>query len=135
MTRRKERNSKKEKALAADLYARRNDPEEWEETPVEAEVQSQRAVVTSLRLPLTEFTALQRASKASGKTVSEFIRAAIASKLRGNLVLNAVQIATGSADTRSQATVLAPTLKSGETENLGPDYTEAIPLYANLLPV
>ena len=130
MTERKRRN---EKALAARLYAQRHESAEWEDTPVDADVQSNRAVVTSLRLPVQEFVAMQKAAKSSNQTVSEFIRNAIAMKLRGNVTVNAVQVATGSAEAKSQATVLVSVFESGRTQNPGPDRMEAVPLYANIL--
>ena len=134
MTARKHRSGEKEKALAARLHARRDESGDWDETPIEARVQRQRAVVTSLRLPVGEFVAVQRAAKTAGQTVSEFIRSAIATRLHGGIHVTAMQIAAGSSEGRSQATVLAPTLEGGQTHNPGParmDRIEAVPLYAN----
>ena len=131
MKERKRRSGAQEKALAADLYARRNEATDWEKTAADAEIHPHRAVVTSLRLPVGEFVAVQRAAKSAGQTVSEFIRNAIAAKLRGRLVVNAVQISTGSSQARSQATVYVSALEGGDTENPGPDRMEAI-LYSNL---
>jgi pectin methylesterase-like acyl-CoA thioesterase len=120
----------KEKALAANLYARRNEADEWDETPVGASVQPQRAVVTSLRLPVAEFAAVQSAAKAVGQTVSDFIRGAIATKLYGGIHIAALQVAAGAPEGQSQVTVLAPILESGRTQN--PDMEILVPLYANL---
>jgi pectin methylesterase-like acyl-CoA thioesterase len=131
MTARKHRSSEKEKALAAKLYAGRNEASDWDETSIEAQVQPHRAVVTSLRLPVDEFTAVQKAAKASGQTVSEFIRAAIGIRLRGGVRLNALQIATGAPEGQSQATVLTPILESGQTRNPDPEMI-AVPMYANM---
>jgi hypothetical protein len=134
MTARKHRSGEKEKALAARLHARRGESGDWDETPIEARVQSQRAVVTSLRLPVEEFVAVQDAAKTAGQTVSEFIRSAIATRLHGGICLTAMYVAAGSSEGRSQATVLAPTLEGGHTHNPGPDRmdTMAVPSYANL---
>jgi hypothetical protein len=129
MTRRRRRSGENEKALAAELYARRNDPADWEEAPIEVKVHPSRAIVTSLRLPTQEFIAVQRAARTAGMTTSEFIRSAIAAKLHGGVVLNTIQVTTGSSEGRSQATVLVPMLKGGDSENPGP----VIPLYANLV--
>ena len=124
----------KEKALAARLYAGRAESSDWDETPVDAEIQPQRAVVTSLRLPVNEFTAVQNAAKAAGQTVSDFIRNAIATRLRGGIRITALQIATGSSEGQSQVTVLAPTLEGGQTHNPnpGPGMEEMVPQYANM---
>ena len=118
----------KEKALAARLTSGRD---EWDETPIEAEVQSQRAVVTSLRLPVSEFTSVQKAAKAAGQTVSDFIRNAIATQLHGGISITALLVASGSQEGRSQVTVLAPILEGGQTKNPDPE-TEGVPKYANL---
>jgi hypothetical protein len=131
MTARKHRPGK-EKALAARLHAGRNEQTEWEETPIEAEIQTQRAVVTSLRLPVNEFTAVQNAAKAAGQTVSDFIRNAIATKLHGGIRIHALQIATGSSEGQSRVTVLAPTLEGGQTHNPDPEIEMMVPQYANL---
>jgi len=133
MTARQRRSRATEKELAAKLYAHRNDPDEWDETPVQAEIHPQRAVVTSVRLPVAEFIAVQKAAKAAGQTVSEFVRSAIAMRLRERVLVNAVQIATGSSpEGSSHATFLAPALEAGRTRNPGPARTDRIPQYANL---
>ncbi len=135
MTARKHRSSQKEKALAAKLYAGRNETGGWDETSIEAQIQPHRAVVTSLRLPVGEFTAVQKAARASGQTVSDFIRAAIGIKLHGAVRLGGLQIASGSPEGRSQATVLAPTLESGRTLNPDPEIPEQPllpPTFANM---
>ena len=133
MSERKRRSADKEKALATRLYARRHEATEWEDATVDAEVRANRAVTTSLRLPVGEFVSVQQAARSANQTVSEFIRNAIAAKLHGNVAVNALQVVTGSAEARSQATVLVSVLESGRTQNLGPDRMEAVPLYANIL--
>lgn len=123
MTVRRRRSPIAGKDLAAKLQAHRNDPDEWDETPVQAEVRPQRAVVTSVRLPVPEFIAVQKAAKAAGQTVSEFVRSAIAMRLHERVLINAVQIATGSSsEGPSHATFLAPALEAGRTQNRIPQY-------------
>jgi hypothetical protein len=133
MTARRQRSAEKEKILASKLYARRKESADWEETPVDAVIARQRGVVTSLRLPLKEFVEVQKAAKRAGQTVSQFIRSAIALRLRASVLVNAVQVATGSSEGRSQATFVVPALEAGRTQNPGPDRTEVFPpLHANL---
>jgi hypothetical protein len=135
MKEKKNRSREKEKALAAKLYAERNEAGGWDEAPIKAQVQRHRAVVTSLRLPVGEFTAVQKAAKASGQTVSDFIRAAIGIRLHGAVRLGGLQIASGSPEGRSQAIVLAPTLESGRTHNPDPEIPERPllpPAFANM---
>lgn len=135
MTTRRRRSGERERAVAAKLHADRSDAAKWEDTAVEAEVQSQRAVITSLRLPVGEFVALQRAAKAAGQSVSEYVRNAISLMLHGGAAVNAFQVAMSSSEARSHTTVRLSAFASegASTENPGPDRTEAIPLYANLL--
>jgi hypothetical protein len=133
MTGRRRRSAETEKALAAKLYARRGESADWDETAVDALIAPQRGVVTSLRLPLRDFVEIQRAAKSAGQTVSEFIRGAIALRLRANVLVNALQVATGSSEGRSQATFVVPALEAGRTQNPGPDRTEVFPPpFANL---
>ena len=122
-----------EKELAAELYAHRNDPDEWEEAPIQTEVSQQRGVIMSFRLPVAEFIALQKAAKANGETVSEFIRNSLRLRLHGEVITNAVQIASGLRWGTIQATFLAPALSAGRSENplqLGPD-PDQVPRFAN----
>lgn len=133
MTPRRQRSAEKEKALAAKLHARRGESADWDDMPVDAVIAPQRGVVTSLRLPLREFVEIQTAARNAGQTVSEFIRSAIALRLHASVLVNAVQVATGSSEGRSQATFVVPALEAGRTQNPGPDRTEVFPpLYANL---
>ncbi len=122
MTAQRRRVRMTEKELASELHARRKDPNEWRTTPVPAEISSQRAVVTSVRLPMAEFIAIQNAAKANGQTVSEFIRNAIGARLHQGVLINSVQIASGTAEGTSQATFLTPVLEAGRTHNRIPQY-------------
>jgi hypothetical protein len=134
MTIRKRRSGERERAVAAKLQADRSAAAKWEDTAVEAEVQSQRAVITSLRLPVGEFVALQRAAKAAGQSVSEYIRNAISLVLHGGVAVNAVRVTMSSSEARSHTIVRFSALASegASTQNPGPDRTETVPLYANL---
>ncbi len=124
-----------DKEMAAEVYAHRDDPGEWDETPLQAdEVTATRGVVLSFRLPSTEFVALQKISKETGETLSEFIRNAIALRLHGEPVTNAVQINSGVKGATIQATFVASVLSAGQAVNpnqLGPD-PDRIPTLANL---
>ena len=71
-----------EKDAARELYEHRNDPEEWGEEE-EIEVKPRRSSVVSFRLPPEEFAALERAMENTGESLSEFIRKALAMRLRG----------------------------------------------------
>lgn len=127
-TRRKQRT---EKELAAELQARRDETADWE--PLEVEKSPQRGVLTSFRLPMAEFVAIQKTAQASGETLSEFIRSAIALRLHGKPVPVALEISSGTQKTNQQATFLAPVLSAGRTENPTPSEPDLPPLlYANL---
>jgi hypothetical protein len=72
---------KGERELADRMYTQRREPVEWEQ--VDAEPTSQRGVLTSFRLSPAEFVALQEGAKANKETLSEFIRRAVAMRLKG----------------------------------------------------
>jgi hypothetical protein len=131
MKARKQRSREKEKELAVQLHTRRNDPAEWEPTPVRADVSPRRAVVTSVRMPVAEFLALQKAAGAAGQTVSDYVRTAIAMRLRGMIRVSSVHIAVA-AQARSQATFVAPHPEAGQTENPDPEIDMSELKYANL---
>lgn len=74
---------------------------------------------------MAEFVAVQKAAKARGQTVSEFVRSAIAIMLHQHVVLNAVSITTGASEGASNATFLNPGPAGSQTLN-------SVPQYANI---
>lgn len=123
-----------EEQLAAKLHAHRDDPDEWEETAVQAEVSRERSVLMSFRLPAGEFIALQKAAKGGGESLSGFVRNAIGLRLYGKPVINAVQIASGLRWGTIQSTFLVPAQSAGRSENpmqKGPD-PDQVPRFANI---
>ncbi|MGH2528532.1 MAG: ribbon-helix-helix protein, CopG family [Actinomycetota bacterium] len=71
-----------EKKLAEELERTRDDEGEWSQEPVEVDVQqTPRTQVLSFRLPLDELEQVTTAAKASGETLSEFVRNAIELRL------------------------------------------------------
>lgn len=75
--------SEKRRELADELYEHRNDPGEWSEEAEEIEVKPRRSSVLSFRLPPEEFGALERDMARTGESLSEYIRNALALRLRG----------------------------------------------------
>ncbi len=115
MRKQRRRVHKSEQALAAELQARRNEPTEWEEVMVEPN--PNRGVLTSFRLPSNEFVELRKAAEASGETVSEFIRGAVALRLHGVQTITNFSISSGTQIASFAATIVAPHLSVGQTEN------------------
>ena len=70
-----------EKKLAEELERTRDDEGEWSQEPVEVDVQTPRTQVLSFRLSLDELEQVTTAAKASGETLSEFVRNAIELRL------------------------------------------------------
>jgi len=131
---RRQRSAEAEQRLAAELRARRAEPDEWDETPIRAEIARERNALMSFRLPTSEFVALQKAARASGETLSEFIRKAVGLRLHGKPVMSAVQIASGLRQGSIQTTMIVPALPSGRSENSiqrGPD-PDDVPRFANI---
>ena len=132
MARRRRQVSDKERAT--EVYAHRDDPGEWDDTPLRAdEGAQQRGVVVSFRLPAAEFIAMQKAAKESGETLSEFIRNSIGLRLYGRATTNSVQITSGLHSGSLQATFLASALSAGQAENPTPLDTDHVPNFANLV--
>lgn len=68
----------------AELEARADDPEEWEEEPDEISVQTRtRTEVVSFRLPCHELDEVAEAAEAAGESLSEYVRGALDMRLRG----------------------------------------------------
>lgn len=80
MSKKSEHNGENE---ARELYEHRHDPEEWDEEPERIEVRPARSSVLSVRLPRTEFDALERAAAAEGETLSEYVRQAVMRRIEG----------------------------------------------------
>lgn len=75
--------SESRRNLAKELYEHRNDPGEWGEEAEEIEVKPRRSSVLSFRLPSEEMDALERDMERTGESLSEYIRNALALRLRG----------------------------------------------------
>lgn len=72
----------RERELAAELEASRDDPEEWGSERVEIDVLPGRSQVVSFRLPLAELERLTAMATGVGETLSEFIRGAVELRIR-----------------------------------------------------
>ncbi|HLJ82302.1 MAG TPA: ribbon-helix-helix protein, CopG family [Ktedonobacterales bacterium] len=68
---------------ARELYEHRNDPDEWEDEPEQIEIRPARTAVLSVRLPREVMDAVEAAAAASGQSLSEYVRSAVESRLRG----------------------------------------------------
>jgi hypothetical protein len=75
-----------------DLYAHRNDPDEWANEPDQIEVRNTRTSVVSFRVPAEELEALTEAARKAGETLSEYIRSAIQLRVHG-IALSGVTVA------------------------------------------
>ncbi len=75
-----------EKSLVNEIWKHRDDPEEWGEEAEDIQVRPSRSSVVSFRLPREELAEIEQARAQTGESLSEFIRGALALRLRGNLV-------------------------------------------------
>jgi hypothetical protein len=94
-----------EKDLAKELWERRNDPEEWSEEAEDIEVRPRRSSVVSFRLPPEEFDALEKAMARTGESLSEFIRTALALRLRRDPIKSTIELTHGDPDYPEQIMV------------------------------
>ena len=69
---------------AGALYDNRNDPSMWEESSTDIAVTPRKSEVISFRLPSDELDRLGMAASATGETISEFVRAALAERMLGS---------------------------------------------------
>ena len=72
----------RETELADELERTRDDVDEWSEDRVDIDIRPGRSQVVSFRLPLDELEVLTRMTAATGESLSEFIRGAIADRVR-----------------------------------------------------
>ena len=79
----------REKRLAEELYARRDEEGEWSEKPEKLAVSRPPSVVYSVRFNRSELEELRAAAKARGMTLSELIRRAVLAHVREADVPNA----------------------------------------------
>ena len=79
----------REKRLAEELYARRDEEGEWSDKPEKLAVSRPPSVVYSVRFNRSELEELRVAAKARGMTLSELIRRAVLAHVREADVPNA----------------------------------------------
>ena len=79
----------REKRLAEELYARRDEEGEWSDKPQKLAVSRPPSVVYSVRFNRSELEELRIAAKARGMTLSELIRRAVLAHVREADVPNA----------------------------------------------
>ena len=79
----------REKRLAEELYARRDEEGEWSEKPEKLAVSRPPSVVYSVRFNRSELEELRVAARARGMTLSELIRRAVLAHVREADVPNA----------------------------------------------
>jgi len=84
------------------------------------------------KFPAAEFVALQNAAAVLGQTVSQFVRAAVAMRLRGAGRVQAVHIASTAREAQSQVTFVSSHPDAGQTRNPDPEIDPRELKYANL---
>ncbi len=121
-----------EDRLAAELEAARDDEGEWGDEAVEIDVRPSRTQVVSFRMPLEELETVVAAAKATGETVSEFVRKSIMFRLRpGAYGGPFVTIASGVANGIGMVQIAKSPAEAGWN---APDDVEPIELVAQGLP-
>lgn len=73
-----------DRVLAQQLQSSRGDVQEWEETPAEVRVKPSRSEVISFRVPSDLLDQLEQAAGAQHISVSEYIRTALVTYMRGS---------------------------------------------------
>jgi Ribbon-helix-helix protein, copG family len=100
--------------LARELYERRSDPDEWEDTPTEVKVQPARNEVVSFRLPSDQLNLIEELAAQAGQSVSEFLRNVILAYVRGETMTPVLDVQAGGSG-RLQLTIRTWLPGSGHT--------------------
>jgi hypothetical protein len=80
---------------AREVFAHRDDPDEWDDQPEQIEVAPARSEVVSFRLPSEELDSLEEAASRAGESLSEYIRTALAVRLHGQPIGPSVEVSSG----------------------------------------
>ena len=88
-----------DRALAADLYAHRNDPEAASERATKIESGPTGMQVVSFRLPTEELRLVLRVANTSGESLSGFVRGALALRMGRELIVSPIEWTFGTPGT------------------------------------
>jgi len=80
-----------ERALAKDLYARRDDPAAASEKPIKIESQPTGWQAVSFRLPTNELRLVLKAAKMAGESLSHYVRGALAYRMGRELFVSPIE--------------------------------------------
>src|SRR5512132_439730 len=109
-----------EHELAAELYRRRHDKDEWEDKPAEVKVQPVRTEVVSFRVPSDVLDLIERLAEEAGQSISEFMREAVTAQVRGAAMEPLVGVvSSGPRRLPVQLTIRTPLRATGYTEATG----------------
>jgi hypothetical protein len=104
---------KREEELIKQLAEHQDDPEEWENEPADVVVRAKTSHVISFRVSLEELEEITTSAEHAGETLSEFIRSAVALRIKGRPIGPAVEVMSGGGTLRVRSHILG----SGFTEN------------------
>jgi hypothetical protein len=107
--------------LATELYERRSDPDEWEDTPTEVRVQPARNEVVSFRLPSDQLNLVEELADEAGQSISEFLRNAVLAYIRGETMTPVLDVQAGGSG-RLRLTIRTQLPASGYTYTDPPDW-------------
>jgi hypothetical protein len=117
----KHKQSQPEEELAADLYEHRNDEGEWGDEAVPIKAKPSRTEVVSVRIPSSDLDLIEDLAEEAGESISDFIRGAIALRLRGQVMDPVVGFASGAG---SDSTVLVRTILKAAGHTALPSHEE-----------
>jgi hypothetical protein len=103
-----------ERERVTEQHDDRNDPNEWEQAPTEVRVQSPRTEVVSFRLPSDQLDLIEELAEQSGQSLSEFLRHAVLSYVRGEALEPALAVHSGGSG-KTQVTVITTYGRIGRT--------------------
>jgi Ribbon-helix-helix protein, copG family len=110
-----------EEELAAELLKHRSDKGEWDEEAVSIKRKPSRTEVVSVRIASSDLDRIEELADQAGESVSDFIRGAIALRLRGQVMDPVLGFASGAT---SDLTVLVRTILKAAGRTALPSYEE-----------
>jgi hypothetical protein len=117
----KRQQAQTEKELAAELLMHRNDKGEWGDEAVSIKRKPSRTEVVSVRIASSDLDLIEELAEQAGESVSDFIRGAIALRLRGQVMDPILGFASGAA---SDLTVLVRTILKAAGRTALPSHEE-----------
>lgn len=120
-----------DRALAADFHAHRKDPGFASKEAVKIESRPTGMQIVSFRLPTEELRLVLRTARATGESLSEFVRDALALRLGKRFTTSPIEWSLGTPDRSGNFNLTVYGQTGGRTSNVGVRHKESQNLTVN----